>query len=84
MTALSSSKEDALACEICSTKEGMERPIGRVMVELKEVEIEDTKMILCQVCYKNKINMLNHRKRHTNTSGNKWIDKLKNLGFVCL
>lgn len=81
MVAQSGSKRDALTCEICKTADGMERPIGRVIVEISEVEIEDAKMFLCQVCHKNKINTINQKKRKE-SSGNKWIDKLKNLGFV--
>lgn len=81
MVALSDPKKDAQICEVCKTKEGTERPIGRVLVELKEVEIESKILTLCQVCHKNKINLMNQKNRTKKSSGNKWIDKLRNIGF---
>ena len=42
----------AKECNHCGAKEGYRRPVGRYIVELHRLEVQDQKLDLCITCYK--------------------------------
>lgn len=70
-------------CGMCGTKDGEERPVGKIIVDLKPTIYKGKQDFLCQTCF------LLYKSEVSRKEGNlgerkqlKWYQKLLKIGFI--
>jgi len=66
-------------CSYCGSKEGWERPIGKYVVELKELDDNGSVKLACQSCYLNRTQKLKHKNDKNDDWKEKLVKRLKNV-----
>lgn len=70
-------------CGMCGTKEGEERPVGKIIVELRSSVYEGEQDFLCQTCFLLNKSEVSRKEGNLNEKKKlKWYQKLLKIGFI--
>lgn len=76
-------EKSAEYCGMCGTKDGEERPVGKIIVQLKPTIYKGKQDYLCQTCFVLNNSEITRKEGHLATKKQlKWYQRLLKIGFI--
>jgi hypothetical protein len=74
--------KSTLLCGMCGTRDGEERPVGKILVQLKPSIYKGKQSYLCQICFVLNNSEITRREMQLDDKKKlKWYQKLLKIGF---